>query len=176
MIKTIKILSYAEMCKVRDRKDLILTSLQEQHDNVWIISITDPKSVPVFNLTANNLISLQFDDIDPTKNLYDGMDVNKEELDQIITNVLYKNAFANDQADKIIDFLIKINQEEQTDDCLLVNCMAGVSRSGAIGSFARQLYALSYDSFKKMNPQICPNSYVEKMLRISYEKKFNETK
>lgn len=70
--------------------------------------------------------------------------------------------FNKNMAKEVIKFLDKIEVKE--DNILYVHCAAGVSRSGAIGTFARKYFKLDYNEFKRMNPQIVPNTLVTKLL------------
>jgi predicted protein tyrosine phosphatase len=55
-------------------------------------------------------------------------------------------------------------------DVLLVNCHAGISRSGAIADFARVVAELDYDAFKRANPRIVPNAFVLRTLFEAWER------
>ena len=46
-----------------------------------------------------------------------------------------------------------------------VHCNAGISRSGAIGTFANDYCGMNYSEFLKNNPYIMANSYVLRLLR-----------
>jgi len=68
------------------------------------------------------------------------------------------------QAVSIIQFLKDINKRPE-EEILAVHCDAGISRSGAVGSFACDFFRLDYNEFKAMNPNLLPNAYVSKVLR-----------
>lgn len=72
--------------------------------------------------------------------------------------------FADDQADEIIRFL-KNCQSRPQQEVLYVNCMAGISRSGAIVRFACETFNLDPKKLMIENPQILPNMLVLRLLR-----------
>lgn len=63
----------------------------------------------------------------------------------------------DEQADEIAKFIIQ-NKDK---DKLYVHCSAGVARSGAIGEVVNDFFGLSYDTFKRINPQVVPNTTVK---------------
>lgn len=71
-------------------------------------------------------------------------------------------------ADKILDFL-EICQERKTEETLYVNCVAGISRSGAVASFACEVFNLDRVKFHRDNPQILPNNLVLYLLRERWQ-------
>lgn len=170
MLKDAKAISYKMMKNYKDGFDYDTCIFENTHDDIWIISVTDPDVSPLFS-NNDKVLVLQFDDVDPEydKNLYKDLSDDDQQIDQIVTEILYKNAFTPQQAKQVVEFIMKANSASDTNsDGLLVNCMAGVSRSGAITTFARQICGMSYDKFKAMNPQIVPNSYVLKLLHEEY--------
>ncbi len=177
MLVTSKAISYAKMKKYRDGGDVYdIMALADYHDQVWTISVTDLDIPPLFK-NSNHTMILQFDDVDPrgTRHLYDGVasassmvHEDHEEIDQMITEVLFKHAFTIDQAKEVVDFIVKAHSNPDSKDMLLVNCMAGVSRSGAIATFAQQICRIDYDEFCRQNPQIVPNPHVGRMLNEYY--------
>ena len=71
--------------------------------------------------------------------------------------------FTAEQAKRVVRHLQVIHRRESS-EMLVVQCFAGISRSGAIATFASDLYQLSYDKFKVDNPHVQPNSYVLALL------------
>lgn len=61
------------------------------------------------------------------------------------------------QADDIAEHIIQNNDKDK----LYVHCSAGVARSGAIGEVVNDFFGLSYDTFKRINPQVVPNTTVK---------------
>lgn len=138
---------------VTDENSSKIKQYVDQFDDVWIISITDPGS-NLFKNESDHIIKLEFHDSSP-----ENPERAREELDNGI--ILFDEAMAN----KIVNFMEKANQNnKEGNDLLLVNCMMGVSRSGAVVDIARQLFGLDYDEFKQNNPQIVPNVYVKQGL------------
>ena len=72
--------------------------------------------------------------------------------------------FHKGQAKKVIA-MIKTIQEEKEDSILVAHCQAGISRSGAIGTFACDYCGLDYGEFLKENPYIMSNPQVLRLLR-----------
>jgi len=79
-----------------------------------------------------------------------------------------------DQAKEVVAFA----EKHKDASLVIVHCAAGVSRSGAVGSFLAEYYGVGWEDFKRMNPQISPNQYVLKLLRMAagedFEKKYDE--
>lgn len=71
------------------------------------------------------------------------------------------------KAKKLYEF-IKANKDKSI---AIVHCSAGISRSGAIGTFIHDLYGtVTWEEFKRTNPRIQPNHHVLKLLRAEQEK------
>jgi predicted protein tyrosine phosphatase len=78
-------------------------------------------------------------------------------------------AMNNEQAKQIIDF-IEANKDKEI---CIVHCAAGISRSGAVGTFINDLYGEPYEVFRMINPYIHPNSHVLSTLRKMLNKEQN---
>jgi predicted protein tyrosine phosphatase len=79
--------------------------------------------------------------------------------------------FTDEQAEELYEF-IKANKDKAM---AIVHCGAGISRSGAVGTFIHSLYEkndpmMTYDEFKRKNPRIMPNSYVLRLLNNQLRK------
>lgn len=72
-------------------------------------------------------------------------------------------SFNHGMAKVVINFINEVNSHE--DGVLVVHCDAGISRSGAIGTFAVDYLGLDYFAFKEDNPNIMPNPYVFSILK-----------
>jgi len=72
--------------------------------------------------------------------------------------------FHKGQAKEIVDF-VKGVQEDGEDSIFVAHCMAGISRSGAVGSFTCDYYGLDYEEFLKDNPFNFANPHVLKLLQ-----------
>lgn len=67
------------------------------------------------------------------------------------------------KAHKLYEF-IKRNKDKSM---AIVHCAAGISRSGAVGTFIFDLYGrdtMTWDEFKRKNPQIHPNQHILRFL------------
>jgi len=69
------------------------------------------------------------------------------------------NLFTKFKAKKLYEF-IKRNKDK---NLAILHCAAGISRSGAVGTFIYDLYGrdtMTYEEFRRKNPRIQPNSYI----------------
>lgn len=146
-INAIKIIPAEEMRSFKETGEFSHSYLLEHFDGVVVISITDHDVPPIFPEASNTVLPLVFDDGDP-------------ERETLL------RPFTRSHAEAILNFLVK-HDDRDDNLLLLVNCMAGISRSGAVGSFARSFLGTDYEIFKSMNPQIQPNSYISMMLNRS---------
>lgn len=72
------------------------------------------------------------------------------------------SVFSEYKAKRMYEF-IKKNKDKSL---AIIHCGAGISRSGAVGTFIHDLYGtVSWDEFKRKNPQISPNMYILKLLQ-----------
>lgn len=154
MIKKIKVLSRViVICSIQDGR-----SLCKSHK--WnLISIHTKKEEKVLTSDVVKIL--------PTINCLDSLslhfaDITKKEYlthyDQLRRNgcdVL----FTEEHAKQIIEFIDRINKREE-DEYLVVHCDAGISRSGAIGTFINDYLGLDFKEFKDMNRGIRPNEYI----------------
>jgi len=104
------------------------------------------------NIGLQGYLSLKFYDVteEDYKNLH-------KRYPQIIL-------FNDGMAKQVIKFLDKV-QKDEADSNLLVHCSAGISRSGAVGTFACDYCGLEYNKFIKENKFIMANQFVLSMLR-----------
>lgn len=116
----------------------------EEKTKIALISITDTSGFDkhYFKTNHKNVLNLKFDDIEE--------DIGK-----------YKTISIK-QGRQIISFLEGINKDVVV--YLLVHCAAGISRSGAVGTFANDYFKLDRDVFKLDNPYIHPNGNVMRVL------------
>jgi len=75
-----------------------------------------------------------------------------------------------DQAKEVVAFA----EKHKAASLIIIHCAAGVSRSGAVGTFLAEYYGVDWREFARMNPQILPNQYVLKLLRIAAGEDFGE--
>jgi len=125
-------------------------------EDIQIISITnvaDNKAPKLFPTIQQNVLQLSFDDTD----------VNNPDSVAWAKSVGWSNPITPEQAEAIWQFINRAHQSEKP-TLLLVNCMAGISRSGAVVEFVRVHFGLDKARFNQLNPQIYPNQYVHQLL------------
>jgi predicted protein tyrosine phosphatase len=117
----------------------------EKYNNFFFISIinTNTDDIPHFE-NKNNVKVLYFDDVDK--------------------DTATEKKFSEKQAKELIDF-IEINKNKNT---CIVHCAAGMSRSGAVGTFINDYYGGDYNEFKTNNPQVISNVSVLRTLKHVY--------
>lgn len=134
-----------------------IASMAQNFDKVWIISITNPQmaarndNVSPLISDGKDRIALQFHDVDSP-------DCDWKTI-----------PFDSEMAEKIVAFIKKAHSNG-TNDMLVVNCHAGISRSGAVSYFARHVFGIDYSTWKRQNPQVIPNSLVLELLAQAWEK------
>ena len=110
---------------------------------LYIISIRGKKDNAIFKEDHANVLNLVFDDTTWIRK-------------DLIT-------FDIDMANQILNFVEQLKVQFQFN--LIVQCEAGMSRSGAVGEVLNDYFELSYKDFMKENPQIMPNPLVRSILR-----------
>ena len=118
----------------------------------YVVSMSRSDQLPLFPEEHFGLLRMTFDDIefkDYTKEL--------RKAGRILFN--------REHAKEIIDFLRNVCVDRNR--TLICQCSAGVSRSGAVGRFANELFdrdSLDYKGFYENNPHIFPNGYIYNLL------------
>lgn len=137
-------------------------STVESFKKTFFISIVDPitndsvtcgtkeSSTSYFKNDHDNVLRLSFHDVD-------NPDILKKYPDVVM--------FSDDDARKIIEFLKKIHIKGVEDYTIIIHCIAGISRSAAVGTFAVDYLGLDYNDFKSINKYLSPNTYVMKKLK-----------
>ena len=92
-------------------------------------------------------------------------DIVEKEFESVHNRYPDASLFSNNQAKQVVEFLGKIQKEKGEDSILVTHCHAGISRSGAIGTFTNDYCELDYDAFLKENPSIIANQYVLRLLK-----------
>ena len=128
-------------------------------DSIFFISIIDTDTFsesrePYFKEDHANVLNLRFDDVE-------------HDLMASSTQAYDARAFTEEQA-KILYSFIKAHREKET---CIVHCMAGISRSGAVGTFVNGYCGGDWELFKRDNPMILPNARVHRMLNAA---KYND--
>lgn len=125
-----------------------ITVMANSYDKVWIISVMNPEDEPLVK-PSEHCLPLHFHDVD-----------DEEEM--------HFKLFNREMAHEVVAFLKKANADEGR-NLLVVNCHAGVSRSGAISLFARGVFGLDYSEWRRDNPQVEPNLLVTRLLIAAWE-------
>lgn len=126
----------------------------ESQSKTFFISINDTRGtdeVPYFE-NKSNVKVIYFDDID-------------QDIDDPKWGLI--KAFSIEQAKELVDF---IDKQKDKESCI-VHCAAGISRSGAVGTFVNDYFREDWEEFKRQNPYISPNGLVLSLLnRVVREK------
>ena len=91
-------------------------------------------------------------------------DVDGKDRQAILAQYPHAVFFDKTHAIKIIDFVQSLNSKDE-DVGLIVHCDAGISRSGAVGSFVVDYLGLNQKEFLVANPNILPNAFILSVLR-----------
>lgn len=155
----IKILNKLNFNNLIDRLNINDENVTEQKDT-FFISINDTFLDKKTKLKNNdNVLVLFFDDV---------------EEDVVIHNFGGKpiniKSMSVEQAEEIVSFIEKHKEKQKC----FIHCSAGISRSGAVGTFIVDYMGLDWFKFKIDNPHIHPNNYVLKTLKMVYEKRKNK--
>lgn len=130
----------------------VLTHLDITEDNV---ELSDYTFISILNtdligdndgyLKSNkkNVLILNFDDVFEDSN---------------------KGSFTDKQALEIINFINENGDKIKNSKCV-VHCSAGVSRSGAVGTFINDYFLFNSEDFKYFNHSIHPNKLVLDILK-----------
>jgi len=129
---------------------LIFDANVEEYKKTAIISINSPNELegdmePWFKEDKSNVLRLFFDDVEESF-LHKGKMIVPMSIEQGIQ-------------------VIKFFEDNKDKESLIVHCAAGVSRSGAVGTFAAEYFNIDMDSFRATNRFISPNAKVMTILR-----------
>ena len=113
--------------------------------------LTSALYTPYFSSDHANVLNLVFDDLTPA------------DMDKVWSKFSGAVLFTKEQAIKVIKFV-----EQNKDRKFIVHCSAGVSRSGAVGNFIRQMLGLDHQTFMRDNTEVQPNGYVMNVLAQAY--------
>jgi predicted protein tyrosine phosphatase len=151
-------LSYESM------KDLVCnqTELLNQHTFISIAPDSLRAECPevLWPQNSERWLSLFFDDIRPEHLSF--LPLLQEHYGRPLHN------FDEELADTIIDFL-ELSHKRPSEEVLYVNCIAGISRSGAITSFACETFGFDRKKFMQDNPRIMPNNLMLYTLRERWQ-------
>jgi len=114
-----------------------------------VVSIIDPEEEPIEEDT-DRIVTLRFHDLDPEWPVNTDLD----------PKYVFMSA---EDAKRIVDHVLKFH-DHPAPWAFLVNCMAGISRSGAVATFVQGLAGVPADHFLTQNKDLHPNGYVLKLL------------
>jgi protein-tyrosine phosphatase len=100
----------------------------------------------------------------------------KENVKVLYFDDCYYDEFANkvmtdEQADELLNFID--SQIANNKDTCIVHCEAGISRSGAVGTFICDYTESDWNEFIHTNPQIHPNIVILNKLKKAVFRKHN---
>jgi len=132
------------------RKFADVFNLVKDDKEAFFISIVEPDDYIEFSPKSDNYRTYSFYDLE----------------DDIANGAghIYK-AISEEQAKDMFEF-IKDNKDKKK---CYVHCHAGISRSGAVGSFIHEYFGGAYKKLLERFPHIFPNGRVTRMLRM-YER------
>ena len=138
--------------------DTTLTKMKINDSNV------EMQKFAFISIINSDLIETSFfkeDHINVLRLVFD--DATQEENERRIKAGLTElQLFTRNQAIQIIDFIEK-NKNVET---FYVHCLAGSSRSGAVGTFINDIYgSQTFHQFLESNPFVRPNYYILALLR-----------
>ena len=137
------VMSKREFNQCMENNHITLDNI-ESFSNSFYISIdgTIEKNYPAyFSENRENLLCLKFDDVGFEADMGHGLIAKPMSYEQGLD--LYK-------------FIMKHKDKK----LCYVHCGAGISRSGAVGTFIQEISNTSYQEFFKMNQHITPNYHV----------------
>lgn len=144
----------------------IAQMVEENHpcEGAIFISVRDPGEDNLLDsdlIPKENKLTLQFNDI-----VYDGKQLESFNA-RFNANLI---AFTSAQAQSIREFVDRVQEREES-EILFVNCEAGISRSGGIGTWvANYIDSVDVQQFKDLNSHIKPNHLVLALLsRLLWE-------
>lgn len=142
----------------------------EVPNNIAIISINNPieNNDEEYHVCkdADNVLNLDFDDIDPMHlDLDNNIDKFTYKRNDKINTVYF---FTNSMAEKSIEFI-----ERNKDKHFFIHCSAGISRSQAFVRFIENTYYNKKFELNPLNPCRYPNGHVYSKLNQAYREKYN---
>lgn len=146
-----------------DDSTQLAARLAATHDRVWIISVTNSQrcALNAFEGWTDGPVSLVEDGEDRLALSFDDVE---PQVGSRIDHERYVY-FDEEMARRVCEFVLRAHRDApERRDLLLINCHAGVSRSGAIADFARSVTRVDYDAFRRLNPQVVPNAFVRRLL------------
>ena len=146
MITTVTVLSYEAM-RERARDHRISA-------NTFVVSIIDPEEEPIFEEDTDRIVTLRFHDLDPEW----PVDPDRDPRPSYVF-------MSEEDAKRIVDHVLKFYRHPAPWE-FLVNCMAGISRSGAVATFVQRVAGVPADHFLTQIRDLHPNGHVLKLLMV----------
>lgn len=139
------------------KQDITDSNVENQGDTYYIsINSTEGNDMePYFKEKHSNVLTLYFDDCNEYK---------KHPVIGSFGDFYEQIPMSEEQALEVIKFVEKMNINSN----IYVHCTAGVSRSGAIGAYISDYLGVKWDDFKRVNPQVIPNSHISSLLKKMY--------
>lgn len=153
------ILSKRRFDNFMDKSNIHDDNVEEQSKSIFISineTILSKNYKPYFNSDHSNVRTYYFDDVEESEVLK-----YTHKGNHVMTAI---NAISYEQAKDIVQF---VERNKDAKICM-VHCAAGVSRSGAVGTFINDIYGIPYEDFRVDNPHILPNARVIAELRRAY--------
>lgn len=162
MIARVKVMSRERLIRPGPGIEFLLRKNPSILDRHCLISCV--KTVPELP-DHPNWLRLEFDDIRRGCDIPANLNPQQQAL-----------IFAEGHADRIIDFIVHQHACLGRQRLLIVNCALGVSRSGAVGTFANEMLGLSSAVFAVDNPQVSVNPLVLECLRQRWQARSESNK
>lgn len=144
----------------------------EAHARVWIISVISSPQCPinVFEAWGDGPVPLVERAVDRLPLVFDDIEPRADPSGDDVRDPRFVY-FDEELALRVCEFVrLAHGDDPARRDLLLINCHAGVSRSGAIADFARAVTGVDYDAFTRANAQIVPNVFVRRALFAAWDK------
>jgi len=132
-----------------------LISINDDPDD---LVVTKSSAQLLADIGCRKTISLNFADItaEHYKEMKDHYEANGQACNAILFN--------EDHAKEIVQFVKDVHADKES-VVLVAHCYAGISRSGAVGTFANDYAQLDYQKFMDLNPYIMSNPHILSLLR-----------
>ena len=149
----VRVVSQREFDQIMNSREITDRTV-DRLSKTFFISIIDTSGRSHFKTNHDNVLVMKFDDLTDT------------EWDRIAPATQKGlNLFNEKHAKQIVDFL----EKNKGKDYCMVHCAAGVSRSGAVGTFINDFYSkVDYFTFMSRNKYVKPNAYVLTTLKKVY--------
>lgn len=151
----VKVLSKMKFDEILPRIGITNQNVINDKSQAFISIInSDNENKSYFNENKENVLILKFDDVSDLEN-----------EKRIKSGLKSLKLFSRSQANDIIEFI----EKNKDVDTIWIHCLAGRSRSGAVGTFINDNYGnQSFYEFLQSNPTVSPNYYILALLRRVY--------